>query len=433
MKILLYILLFISFITESYSHSIIRDDEIESTINQIIDPLSKNAGMQGKIKVNIINDSSINAFATRGNNIFLNTGLIIKSKTPDMLAGVIAHEIGHIHAGHPLFRQEELINSQIFDVASVLLGVASIIAGNPDVGATIVVGGSQIGKNRFLEYSRNQEQAADQSAIFLLKKSEIPLDGTMDILKLISKYDTKALRNIYTRTHPFASDRANIVKGHLQETAGYSKYKYIDQQSYEFARIKLEAYTVENKGRDYIKAIQNSNSNQHIYAKTIINMRMHNFVEAHKNIDILLKNFPNNPYFYEHKAQIFLEQRRFEDAILNYNKAMKYIPNSELLNIQTALCYISIAERDHKKELLKIAISHIEKAISINKESYIAYQLGVRSSGALGDNALKEYFLAKSYLLMNNNLKSKLHASNAKKHMDKNHKYYTQVLDILND
>ena len=433
MKFIAYIFSLLFLFNNSYGASIIRDDEIENAIKQIVFPIAKNTNLDGKLNIHIINDSSINAFATKGNNIFINSGLIVKSKTPDMLAGVIAHEIGHINAGHPLFRQEELINTQIFDVASILLGVASIIAGNPDIGASIVIGGSQIGKNRFLEYSRNQEQAADQAAISLLKKSEIPLDGTIDILKFISRYDNKSFRNIYTRTHPFASDRANIVKGHIHEGLNFNKYKYIDKQVYDFARVKLEAYISENKGREYIKTIQNSDSYENLYAKSIVNTRSHKFIDAHKKIDLLISKFPNNPYFYEHKAQIYFEERKFDKAAESYKKALAKLTNSELLNIQLALCYISIAETTNKNQYVKDAIIHIEKSIAINKDSYISYQLGVRAFGMLPDNISKEYFLSKLYLITNEKTKAKHHALIAKNLMNKNHKYYAQTLDILND
>ena len=63
----------------------------------------------------LINDDSINAFVAGGQNIFINTGLILKAKEADALIGVLAHEIGHIAGGH-LNRTVNSINDAIKQV-----------------------------------------------------------------------------------------------------------------------------------------------------------------------------------------------------------------------------------------------------------------------------------------------------------------------------
>ena len=81
--------------------SLIRDAETEKFLHQLADPIFTAAGLNPHdIKIYIVNDLSINAFVSGGQNVFINTGLIRKFKTPDALIGVIAHETGHITAGH---------------------------------------------------------------------------------------------------------------------------------------------------------------------------------------------------------------------------------------------------------------------------------------------------------------------------------------------
>ena len=49
------------------------------------------------IDLYIISDPNLNAFVQGGQNIFVHTGLLQKTKTPEQLAaGVLAHELGHI-------------------------------------------------------------------------------------------------------------------------------------------------------------------------------------------------------------------------------------------------------------------------------------------------------------------------------------------------
>ncbi len=50
--------------------------------------------------VRILEDESLNAFVTGGAFIYVNTGLIQESESDDILAGVLAHELAHLNAGH---------------------------------------------------------------------------------------------------------------------------------------------------------------------------------------------------------------------------------------------------------------------------------------------------------------------------------------------
>ena len=81
--------------------SLIRDTEIEAILHQDADPIFVAAGLDPKsVKIYIISDKELNAFSAGGEQLFLNTGLILETKDPNQLIGVIAHETGHIAGGH---------------------------------------------------------------------------------------------------------------------------------------------------------------------------------------------------------------------------------------------------------------------------------------------------------------------------------------------
>ena len=99
--------LFVIFISYSIlfnskaSAKFIRDTEIENIIYEWANPIFKAAGIRkNSIKIHLIADKNINAFVTDGKNMFINTGLIIKAGSANGLIGIIAHEAGHIAAGH---------------------------------------------------------------------------------------------------------------------------------------------------------------------------------------------------------------------------------------------------------------------------------------------------------------------------------------------
>ena len=109
-------------------------------------------------KFYIIKDSSLNAFAAPGGHIFFYSGLIEAMDTVDQLAGVMAHEIGHVFARHLSNRIEQGKKIGLATMAGVLAGV--LIGGEA---AEAMITGSMAGSIQTqLHYSRNDERHADQ-------------------------------------------------------------------------------------------------------------------------------------------------------------------------------------------------------------------------------------------------------------------------------
>ena len=80
---------------------LIRDAEIEQLLRDYTAPILRAAGLgQQNIQIVIINDRTFNAFVADGRRIFVNTGALMESTTPNQIIGVLAHETGHIAGGH---------------------------------------------------------------------------------------------------------------------------------------------------------------------------------------------------------------------------------------------------------------------------------------------------------------------------------------------
>ena len=71
----------------------IRDTEIEADIRTMVTPIWKAAGLDpNALHVYLVEDNQINSFVAGGQNEFINTGLVMRAKTPNQLIGVLAHE-----------------------------------------------------------------------------------------------------------------------------------------------------------------------------------------------------------------------------------------------------------------------------------------------------------------------------------------------------
>ena len=152
-------------VTSAYAQSLIRDTEIEETLREFSTPILRAGGLNpSNVDIYIVNDGSLNAFVTRGQNIFLHTGLILESENPNQLKGVIAHEAGHIAGGHIVrsdYGNRSAYGSMLIAAG---IGLAAILAGETQAGAMVLGGAQQFGMLDVLAYSRVNESAADQYA-----------------------------------------------------------------------------------------------------------------------------------------------------------------------------------------------------------------------------------------------------------------------------
>ena len=122
----------------SENGGLIRDAEIERDIRVWVTPIFRAAGLDASfVQIYLIGDPQINSFVAGGQRIFINTGLLTRSKTPNQVIGVIAHETGHIAGGHLLRMQEALRAATVEAIAGFLIGAGAAFggAGGSGVGA----------------------------------------------------------------------------------------------------------------------------------------------------------------------------------------------------------------------------------------------------------------------------------------------------------
>jgi Zn-dependent protease with chaperone function len=162
------------------------------------------AGFESKFNVRIHVDRTavVNAYALPGGQIIVNEGLISNTQTADELAGVLAHELGHVEKRHTF---QHLARMGVLYVAvSAALG---------DVNGILTVI-AQNGQAIFgLTYSRKMETEADQFALNLLLKEEIKPTGLISFFTFLEKEEKANKLQVpqLLRTHPATPERiANI-------------------------------------------------------------------------------------------------------------------------------------------------------------------------------------------------------------------------------
>jgi Zn-dependent protease with chaperone function len=151
----------------------------------------------------VIDAKSENAFATLGGQVVVFSKLIKEMKGPDELAGVLAHEIGHVTARHPLTGFVEATFTMMF--AGLFGGGSSDIGGGmASLGGVLAV----------TSYSRAKEAEADEIGARILNDAGIRLDGLADFFERLqrSSKGTNSKALALFSTHPALGERAAQIR-----------------------------------------------------------------------------------------------------------------------------------------------------------------------------------------------------------------------------
>ena len=119
--------------------TLIRDTEIEAILHEDADPVFRAAGLDPKaVTIHLVGDKDMNAFVAGGQHLVLNTGLIVRTKTPNELIGVIAHETGHMAGGHIIRQSDGEKQALATYLLTMGLGLIAAAAGSPEAAAGLM-------------------------------------------------------------------------------------------------------------------------------------------------------------------------------------------------------------------------------------------------------------------------------------------------------
>lgn len=161
-------------------------------------------------EVKVFEDDSPNAFALPGKKIGVHTGMIKLAKTPDQLAAVIGHEVGHVDARHGAERVSLNMTSQIAQQASAVL-LEGHEYGAEALGAIGL--GAQFGV--ILPYSRTHETEADTIGLFLMAKAGFKPDAAVELWQEMKKASGGKAPPEFMSTHPSNVSRIEALSKEL--------------------------------------------------------------------------------------------------------------------------------------------------------------------------------------------------------------------------
>ncbi|MFV0491038.1 MAG: M48 family metallopeptidase [Pseudorhodobacter sp.] len=172
--------------------------EGQAALDRLVARLTAGRDLDYTLDVSVMNNRMVNAFAAPGGHVVLVRGLLDKADSPEEVAGVLAHEIGHVEARDP---------TRLLLRSAGSAGILSLLLG--DVSGGLLAAMAEMALQS--AYSREAESAADMFGLELLNDAGVSSTGFADFFERIAESDGLSLPE-YLASHPNSKGRAEAAR-----------------------------------------------------------------------------------------------------------------------------------------------------------------------------------------------------------------------------
>jgi predicted Zn-dependent protease len=385
----------------------IRDTEIETLLNDYSRPIFRAAGLgTTKVQMRIVKHDSFNAFVLDAGNVFVHTGTLQQSDTPNQVIGVIAHETGHIAGGHLAQLRERISRDQTKSLLIKILGIGLMVAGGVSGGGSgtasagigVLTGGDEILMRSLLADRRGQESSADQAGLKYLNATKQSGKGMLETFERFAQQEyisaSGQTQDVFVRSHPIATNRLAQLRDGVQKSPYYDvKDPPQLQLRHDLMRAKLSGY-LERPQITFNKYPLSDKSLPARYARAIARFFQSGLDASLPEVEALMRENPTNPYFIECKADFLMRSGKAREAIAPLRQAARMTSDSPLIAVRLAQALISADERASADE----AIAIVRKSL-IDDPNPQAYRILASAYAAKGQVPKADFAIAEAHFL----------------------------------
>jgi len=404
---------------------LIRDSEIEALLNDYAQPIFRASGLgSGRITMRIVHNDAFNAFVVDGGNVFVHTGLLMQSDTPNQVIGVIAHEAGHIAGGHMAALRHRIAKDQtralLLQILAAGLMAGGIAAGDRDVTAAGGAGlssGPNFVIRSLLAERRSQESAADQFGLRVLDATKQSGRGMLETFERFAQqeYISDTYKDPFARSHPVATDRLNQLRRAVEGSRYYANFDSPQLQlRHDLMRAKLSGY-LESPAIVLNRYPMTDKSLPARYARGIARYFQggrDGLQAALAEIDQLVNERPDYAYFWEVKGDLLMRSGKSVEAIPFLRKAISLAgkKNDTLMQVQLATALQNTGQKASVGESIKLL-----KASLIEDPNPRAYRLLAAAYYNQGDRPKADAMTAQAYYFEGNIDQAQIFAKRAQR------------------
>jgi Zn-dependent protease with chaperone function len=182
-------------------HPVCKGADGQQALEALVGKLRAAGNIQPSVRVTVLDDPMVNALTLPGGRMVIMRGLISGTDDAAELAGVIAHELGHVAHRDPATL---LLRQLGIGIVGALLGWNETLASAGGIAQNLLT----------LSYSRRAEAAADAAGEAFLTRAGLRADGLGRFLTRLEAIDTHGSIALWA-THPPTAER----RGHATRSA----------------------------------------------------------------------------------------------------------------------------------------------------------------------------------------------------------------------
>src|ERR1043166_2987351 len=216
----------------------IDDPVITEYVNRVGQNIVLHSDAKVPFTIKVIDSDEVNAFALPGGFFYVNKGLILAADNEAEMAGVMAHEIGHVAARHAMENQTKGM------LANIGLLAGSIFLGG--LGGLAIKDVAQFGALLgFMKFSRNAESEADMLGVEYLWAAGYDPNAMSTMFEKLAAQNKKkpgTFSKLF-ETHPQSVDRMEATRALIARFP--EREEYVESTS-EFQRVKARLLRLSN-------------------------------------------------------------------------------------------------------------------------------------------------------------------------------------------
>ncbi len=386
------------------SAGLIRDTELEHGFSELVKEMAAKAGFPDGVEIRLVMDNRYNAFVAGGKTIYVHSGLLLEARSAEEILGVIAHEIGHLAAGHVPLRSEDIKNAGVANALTAIAAAAVAAAGSSDAALGVLIGGTDQTKRLYLSASRNDEAVADGWAVKLLDHAGISSSGLANLMRRMASQRAlpETRQASYYRSHPGANDRVALFEDHLSTSPVRGALLPLEVEMKMLRLVtKTRAFAIDpliilqkpvkqswagTQGREKLAG----------YARAIAYYRRGDLERAQDEINTVIDSYPNDTYFYEFAGDIALSAGDIDASVIAYQNALKIAPSSPQISVSLGRALIA----GGTNEQLSLAITVLEQASAAEPDWAFAKRQLAIAYGRSGIIGIADMLLAEEAVLL---------------------------------
>jgi predicted Zn-dependent protease len=214
----------------------VHDRVVAGYVRDMGEEIVRAAGPQPfEYRFYVVADEEINAFAGPAGHVYVHTQTILRARNASELAGVLAHEVGHVakrHIAHNYNRQRSAgIGRNLLVLGGAVLGGAA--------GANAASLGGGLAAMAYLNsFGREAEMEADAFAVEVLPKAGYDPEGLLSFFELLQR-EERAQGPSFLSSHPATADRIQATRAAIDALPPHEGLRTRDGSKFEIIQRRV--------------------------------------------------------------------------------------------------------------------------------------------------------------------------------------------------